>query len=248
MRAFVGSLSYSGLAEYERCGYRFYVERVLGLPPLPGPGPAGGGSVLELGTRAADGSALERGTRVHELLQRLDFRRPSVAPGTPAELAPIIGAFIEGELCARLGRANDVRREQRFAFGLDELLVNGVFDVLAGHDAGGLLVVDYKTGGVAPYGAQRLIYAIAALRTGAPAVEVVHAFLDAGETVGERFDAGDLASLEAELRGRAAGVLAGRFAVAEEPRRSLCAGCPALGGLCSWPAEVAMRESADRLF
>src|SRR5205807_2416313 len=27
------TLSYSALAEYGRCGYRFYVERVLGIPP-----------------------------------------------------------------------------------------------------------------------------------------------------------------------------------------------------------------------
>ena len=29
------ALSYSALAPYERCGYRFYAERVLGLPQLP---------------------------------------------------------------------------------------------------------------------------------------------------------------------------------------------------------------------
>src|SRR6185312_8900010 len=29
----VGHLSYSSLADYERCGYRFYAERVLGLAP-----------------------------------------------------------------------------------------------------------------------------------------------------------------------------------------------------------------------
>ena len=33
-----GHLSYSALADFERCGYRFYAERVLGLRPLP---PAG---------------------------------------------------------------------------------------------------------------------------------------------------------------------------------------------------------------
>jgi len=41
----VGHLSYSALAEYERCGYRFYVERLLGVRPgaavLPGAGEHG---------------------------------------------------------------------------------------------------------------------------------------------------------------------------------------------------------------
>ena len=33
----VAALSYSSLGEYKRCGYRFYVERVLGLPPVDRP-------------------------------------------------------------------------------------------------------------------------------------------------------------------------------------------------------------------
>ena len=32
----VSRLSYSSLGEYARCGYRFYVQRVLGLPPTAG--------------------------------------------------------------------------------------------------------------------------------------------------------------------------------------------------------------------
>jgi ATP-dependent helicase/nuclease subunit A len=245
-RTAVGSLSYSSLAEYERCGYRFYVERVLGLPPQPGPDPdpdfdPGSGS---------DPGALERGTLVHGLLQQLDFARPALPPGTPPELEPVLAAFIDSDLCTRLGRAREIRREQRFAFVLDGTLVTGTFDVLATElERGGrLLVVDYKTGRVAPYATQALIYAIAALRTGAPAVEIVHTFLDAGESSARAYDAGDLPALEAELSERAAGLLAGHFGVADEPSRSLCAGCPALGGLCSWPLEVAMRESPDRLF
>lgn len=245
-RTAVGTLSYSSLAEYERCGYRFYVERVLGLPPEPGPD---GDSDVD-SVPAAGPGALERGTLVHALLQRLDFSRLALPPGTPPELEPLLAAFIDSDLCTRLGRARELRREQRFAFVLDGTLVTGTFDVLASEpDRGGrLLVVDYKTGGVAPYATQALIYAIAALRTGAPAVEVVHTFLDAGEASARAYDAGDLPALEADLSERAAGLLAGRFDVAQEPKRALCAGCPALGGLCSWPAEVAMRESPDRLF
>jgi len=33
----VAALSYSSLGEYKRCGYRFYVERVLGLPAVDRP-------------------------------------------------------------------------------------------------------------------------------------------------------------------------------------------------------------------
>ena len=73
----VSALSYSSLAAYRRCGYRFYAERVLRLPALPGDGGAGGASAgAGLADRPGGLSALDRGTLVHALLERLDFRRP----------------------------------------------------------------------------------------------------------------------------------------------------------------------------
>ena len=123
----------------------------------------------------------------------------------------------------------------------------------------GLLVVDYKTDrllGAAPatcvaqaYATQQLVYALAALRAGAEEVEVAHVFLEvAGEPVIERFTAADRASLEGQLAALAAGVTARQFPVTDVPQRSICAGCPAEGGLCSWPPEMTRRAAADRLF
>jgi hypothetical protein len=43
-------------------------------------------------------------------------------------------------------------------------------------------------------------------------------------------------------------VLERRFDVSPAPYRGLCAGCPAQGGLCSWPLEMTRRESPDTLF
>ena len=43
-------------------------------------------------------------------------------------------------------------------------------------------------------------------------------------------------------------VLERRFVVTDTPQRSVCAGCPAEGGLCSWPLEMTRREAVDRLF
>jgi RecB family exonuclease len=187
---------------------------------------------------------------VHALLARIDFRRPAVPPDAPPELAPLVLEFTESETCNRLGAAPQVRREQPFAFPLGEtgVLVTGTFDVLATERPGRLLVVDYKTGAVGEYATQRLIYAIAALRTGAVEIDVVHVFLEAGPAVARTYRAGDLPALEAALRELAGDVIEGRFAVTDEPHRALCAGCPALGGLCSWPVEAAMRLAVDRLF
>ena len=291
----VATLSYSSLEEYRRCGYRFYAERVLRLPALDlAADPAsvvelGSGvdrsaaSPPSTGTRVR--SAADRGVLVHALLERLHFRRPtapttaSVAaaaartgvepepgPGESDELIALVRRFAESELCARLGRATSVRREQRFSFalsppeseGLDATIVTGALDVLAREPGGRSLVVDYKTdrlqgtdpaAAAAGYEIQRLIYAIAALRAGADEVEIAHCFLEAPDSpVIVNFGAERLPELDAALRSLAAPILAGRFEVSPEPRRALCGGCPAEGGLCSWPLSMTRRAAADTLF
>jgi hypothetical protein len=88
------------------------------------------------------------------------------------------------------------------------------------------------------YGTQRLIYALAALRSGATAVEVVHCFLErADEPVSVAFAAADLPRLEAELLALAGGVIDSRFEPTDRPHRELCATCPGMDALCSWPKE-----------
>jgi ATP-dependent exoDNAse (exonuclease V) beta subunit len=139
----VSRLSYSGLAAYNRCGYRFYLERALRLP---------GGSALALGgppdgveasveaeqeTRAPDElSPLLRGSLVHLLLEELDLHDPVVPPAAdvealierngaaprPAEvedLRSMVAGFVASETCARLGRAARARAELPFAFTLE---------------------------------------------------------------------------------------------------------------------------------
>jgi ATP-dependent exoDNAse (exonuclease V) beta subunit len=267
----VAALSYTSLAEYQRCGYRFYAERVLRLPPGPR---RGGASEHPSGTL----SGTERGTLVHALLERLDFRRPavvtetavaaaaerfglSVAPGggDAAQIIELVDRFAAGELCGRLARATGARREERFRFLLDKMLIGGVFDVIAREPGGRTLIVDYKTDrldGADPqaladsaYGTQRLVYALAALKAGADSVEVVHTFLELPQRPAvAHFTRDQLPALEAALGALAAGVLRREFTVTEAPHRGVCEGCPAEGGLCSWPLEMTRREAADRLF
>jgi ATP-dependent helicase/nuclease subunit A len=263
-------LSYSSLGQYRRCAYRFYVERVLGVPPRSPAREGGEGAPVSW-------SGTERGVVVHGLLERLDFRRP--LPPSPAmiaaaceragiaaasdeqagELAAIVGSFAQSGLCARLGLASEVRREQRFGFLLDDgVLITGALDVLA-RERDGMLVVDYKSDrleGADPaeivareYAIQQLIYALAVLRSGAEAVEIVYVFLeDPDALVSAAFTRADLPSLESELGRLTEGVLSGVFPVAGAPHRGLCEGCPAEGGLCSWPLEMTRREALDTLF
>jgi ATP-dependent helicase/nuclease subunit A len=264
------ALSYTALAEYSRCGYRYYVQRVLGLPPVEVPGAP---SDLSAGAGASALSGVERGTILHALLERLDFRRP-VAPGPEAvaaaagrslspesvrELTELVETFATSRLSARLAQADRVHREQPFGFLLDETLITGVFDVIATTHDGDALVVDYKSDrleGGDPvalvgerYATQRLVYALAALRSGAERVEVAHVFLERPEQpISVAYERSGLLALERELRALVAGVVAGRFAVSDTPHRGLCSECPAEGGLCSWPLSMTRRDAPDRLF
>jgi len=165
-------LSYSSLQDYARCGYRFYLSRVLGLPRVAPPdeiaqGHAAAtaeGDVAAPGVAPLDGRI--RGTLVHQLLERLDFARPAppaadevraLAASHELELDPEhvediraqVAAFARSPLCARLAQAGGVRREAGFAFELSPggggPLVSGFVDVLARERDGTTLIVDYKT-------------------------------------------------------------------------------------------------------
>jgi hypothetical protein len=273
----VAEISYSSLEEHRRCGYRYYLERVLGVAPVQWSG--GGG---DAGGSEGHGGALsgaERGVIVHELLERLDFRRPAgtdhdavsaaagfkLARDEAARIVALVEGFAASETCARLGRATSVRSEQGFAFLLEgggaagSILFRGFFDAIAQERGGATLVVDYKTDqldGSEPedvvqrsYIAQRLIYALAALRAGARTVEVVHAFLErANEPAVASYGRVEVPDLEDALRRLTADMVEGRFPVSAEPHRSLCHGCPAEGGLCSWPLSATRRESLGQLF
>ena len=168
--------------------------------------------------------------------------------------------FVQSDLGARLASAAALRREAEFAFplGLDtgEVTVNGFVDAVA-REGDGALVVDYKTDRLEPaedpearvardYRTQRLVYALAALRDGASSVEVVHCFLERpGEPASARFAATDAPALEAELRGLAQGVAAGRFDPSPRPNRRLCLECPARRSLCSWDEPMTLRDPDD---
>jgi ATP-dependent exoDNAse (exonuclease V) beta subunit len=219
-------------------------------------------------------SATERGTVVHALLERFDFRRPVVptsaaiigaAPRPPSAseleaITRLFERFAATELCARLGRATWVGREQRFGFLFEDTLIVGTLDVIAGEPGGRTLVVDYKTDRLEradptavvarEYGAQQLIYAVAALRAGAAEVEVAHVFLELPDApVSATFTREDASGLEQTLAGLTEGLLRRRsFRVAEAPHRELCHGCPAEGGLCSWPLAMTRRASPEQLF
>lgn len=260
------ALSYSAVGELERCGYRFYLERVLRLPQAHS---SARGEEERLDARV-------RGTVVHRLLEAVDFaaRRPPVHSEVVAaaaelgaqitaaecdELAQLLAGALDAPLAQRLADARQVRREHPFALLLrpDGRLLSGVLDLIA-QQPGGALVVDYKSDRIGEqeplavveqeYALQRELYALAGLRSGADRVEVVHWFLERpAEPARAVFGAGEVGALEERICARISRAAARGFAVSEQPHAGLCDRCPGRGGLCSWEWRETSREQAATL-
>jgi len=176
--------------------------------------------------------------------------------GESEEIAALIDAAMRAEPATRIAGAQTVRYEYPFAFSLaaGEPLISGVIDLLAQESDGGLVVLDHKSDRVAEtadldalvqheYGIQRLLYALAVLRDGAPKVDVVHWFLvRPDEPVLATFHAGDRTALERRLAERVASARQRGFTVSPSPHRGLCLTCPGRAGLCSWDEHETMRE------
>jgi ATP-dependent helicase/nuclease subunit A len=205
----VGQLSYSALAEYERCGYRFYVERTLGLSPPPSPqhpeagddeGAAPGAAAVRarhLGFGNAVHAALEwSATRGWEpagdelLLALLADEGVDGDPDLLERARTMIGGWLGSELRADLAGA-EARAEVPFAIPLAGAIVRGQIDLLTtGPEP---TVLDYKTDALGKdgpealadrYRAQRELYALAvagaANGDGPPSsVRAIHLFLEA---------------------------------------------------------------------
>ncbi len=262
----VPTLSYSSLSAHARCGYRWYLERVLRLPATEPPAAAGAPAGEGLDPRA-------RGSIAHLALEELDLRAPAVpdaaalqALGERFDAAPsvaeaeeirgLLARFLTASpLPARLRAARRVRVEAPFVLPLpdpDAPLLTGVLDVLADEPDGTGLVVDWKTDRLGErdpaelvataYGTQQALYALAVLAAGAPAVEVAYAFLERPElVVAARFAPADLPGLWERVLARAAPVLRRSFAVSPAPHLQLCSGCPGRGSLCIHPLELTDR-------
>ena len=241
----VRRLSYSALALFERCSYRYYAERVAGLREERGAGPGGGGL-----------KATEVGDAVHRLLELVDLAAP-VAPELdvvrawyPAvtddeveRIGSFVGSYCESELAARVATLPGARPERPFAFEHDGVLLHGRLDVLW-REGARAFVLDYKTNSLAEgtpdeiveadYRLQRLVYALACFRAGADEVEVVYHFLERPDAiVSTTFERRELPLLESELSAAIERINAGEFV--PSPSEFNCSGCPALDLVCAGP-------------
>jgi ATP-dependent helicase/nuclease subunit A len=245
----VRSLSFSALALFERCSYRYYAERVVGMRPRDERAAAPGAPGL---------AATEIGDAVHRLLELVDLREPlppddlvalvrgwypSATDEEVERIAAFVRSYCESELAQRVAALPEVRPERPFAFEHDGVLLHGRLDALQLHGRRAL-VVDYKTNSLEEgtpeeivendYRLQRLVYALASFRAGADEVEVVYHFLERPDAVVSTiFSAAQIAELEAELSEAIARINAGDFR--PTPDEFICAGCPALDVVCAGP-------------
>ncbi|MFL5920437.1 MAG: UvrD-helicase domain-containing protein, partial [Gaiellaceae bacterium] len=245
----VRRLSYSALALFERCSYRYFAERVVGLRPAD----AGGSVPGSMGL-----AATEIGDAVHVLLEHVDLRAPVVPEdlvervrvrypaATDEEIERIRGfvaSYCSSELAARIASLDGATAELPFAFEHDGVLLHGRIDVLH-RDGPRAVVLDYKTNSLAEgepdeivakeYRLQQLVYALACFRAGAEEVEVVYHFLERPDAVvTSRYQLPDVPGLEAELSEAIARIQANDFR--PTPDEFVCADCPALDLVCAGP-------------
>jgi hypothetical protein len=243
----VRRLSYSALALFERCSYRYYAERVVGMQPADASGALPGAVGL---------AATEIGDAVHRLLELVDLTAPTppevelargwypgVTDGELERIGDFVRAYCESELAARIATLAGARPERPFAFEHDGVLLHGRLDVLH-RDGQRALVLDYKTNTLAEgtpeeivdadYRLQRLVYALACFRAGADEVEVVYHFLERPDAVVSRvFGRAELPDLEGELSEAIARIRANEFR--PTPSEFACAGCPLLDVVCAGP-------------
>jgi ATP-dependent helicase/nuclease subunit A len=169
----VGHLSYSALAQYERCGYRFYVERVLGvreaMQAATRPGERDENDAEEP-DREGDElpeppdprlASLGLGRAVHALLEwsaRRGWEAPSadlIAAMLGREgladdatmnerAARLVSGWLEAPLRADLGETG-LRPELPFVLPLGSTVVRGKIDLLAPPNGAPATVVDFKT-------------------------------------------------------------------------------------------------------
>ena len=167
---------------------------------------------------------------------------PALEPADRAAVEALLAAWEGSSLAARMAAAGAVLHELPFAFVEDDVVLRGSLDICARSPDGSLLVADLKTTNLAgrepaavvesEYPLQRSIYALAALRSGAPAAEIAFCFLERPEApVTRRFAPEDADRLAAEvLRGDRAAARVGVHRARRRPLRDVSRARPPVPG------------------
>ncbi len=231
------SISYTGLAVYKACPYKFYASRIARLRTP---------EVVRTGV-----DPLLLGSAVHAALQfaatmpdaeRLDdvARASRLDVAGRERLETAVRAFFESDVANDVLGDDRVIRECALAVPLGATMLSGSIDLVSWRGTT-VTVVDYKTGAgdLAPdaaqerYRAQAECYALAALKAGATEVDV--RFVELERECREtryRYAPGDAERIETDILGILEKMERGEFPHRAEFAQEPCGDCPALGGIC----------------
>jgi len=234
------SISYTGLAVYKTCPYKFYASLIAGLrtPEVVGTG---------TGT-----DPLRLGNAVHAVLQFADSDMPSeerldaVARANGLDsvgrerLERAVQAFFGSTVAREVQDSDRVIRECALSVPLGATTLSGSIDLVSWYGTT-VTVVDYKTGATElaadvareRFRAQAECYALAALRAGATAADV--RFVEVERECREtryRFLPEDAGRIEKGILGTLEKMEIGEFPHLAEFTPDACGDCPALGGIC----------------
>ena len=196
----VRRLSFSALALFDRCSYRYYAERVVGHAADRRARSRPGGT--------AGLAATEIGDAVHRLLELVNLRAAAAARRSRRPRARLVSERVatrswsestgsSAPTASRSSRGASRRCRVRGRSGRSRSSTTACFCTAAStcssSTASSAVVVDYKTNSLAEgtpeeivendYRLQRLVYALACFRAGAREVEVVYHFLERSDAV-----------------------------------------------------------------
>ena len=233
-------LSYSSLHQFDRCPHRFLATTSLGLDRLQKPGQGGGLSL---------GSAVHAVLEVSEELQPDSRTIESVATAFALDriererLTDAVAAVSTSDVAQRVRSAQRCQRELPFVLKIDDSRLEGSIDLIC-WEGDKALIVDYKTGldeelsrspgRKAGHRLQAECYALAALETGAKAVEVLFVFAEQEARVDTHaFASSDTARLRSEMEARVSAISDGMLDPPTDGAGEYCRECPVNGTLCS---------------
>jgi len=232
------------LIYFFRCPLVYYFDLVLQMDENPrGRGKAGVSEKRRM-------TALDRGTHVHELLERADLsaapdaearrltgqltkRVKTITPDEAARIEKLVGAVLSDPLMDRARAATLIEREYPFYLKLGDTMVQGVIDLVFRDAEGNGVVVDYKSNDLAApgrlatltelYRPQIELYALAAKQAGlVEPNEATLYFLNGPTPVSTKIDERRLDVVEAQADDALARI--GRSAWDTEPGEK-CRGC-----------------------
>lgn len=231
-------VSYTGLATYGRCPYRFFLTSILKLPAPPA---AQGGEALVFG--AAVHAVLEQ---VHALDDDWEpwaetaVRAAGLGRRAKQRISRAVSGYLASDVARELFSARRVMREAPIAVRVAGTVLAGAMDAI-GWTEDRALIVDYKsgTGPLTPeqakerYRLQSECYSLAAFAAGAREVRVVFFELERPWSTSYEYGRGERERIETNVSAIIERMVEVGYPPCPVYDGEQCETCPGLGGMCA---------------